>query len=92
MTAARIENIFATGDAEGTIVRCGLDKAVVHPTVVIVGEDFDLLVLLLGLAPPNINVFFLKPGRGKVETKLFSVQQLQQLPFAKTILQQSGDC
>ncbi len=86
MRAARIETTAATGDADGTIVRCGLDKAAIHPTVVIVGEDIDLVVLLIGLAPPNTNVFFLKPGRGKVETKLYSVRQLQQLPFAKTIL------
>ncbi|XP_061717004.1 uncharacterized protein LOC133524873 [Cydia pomonella] len=86
MTAAGIETTVATGDADGTIVRCGLDKAAVHPTVVIVGEDVDLIVLLMGLAPPNINVFFMKPGRGKVETKLFSVRQFQQLPFATTIL------
>ncbi|CAK1580968.1 unnamed protein product [Parnassius mnemosyne] len=86
MTAAGIETTVATGDADGTIVSCGLDKAAVHPTVVIVGEDVDLIVLLMGLAPPNINVFFMKPGRGKVETKLFSVRQLQQLEFAKSIL------
>ncbi|CAK1586839.1 unnamed protein product [Parnassius mnemosyne] len=86
MTAAGIEITVATGDADGTIVRCELDKAAVHPTVVIVGEDVDLIVLFMGLAPPNINLFFMKPGRGKVETKLFSVRQLQQLPFGKTIL------
>lgn len=82
VTAAGIETTVTIGDA----VRCGLDKAAVHPTVVIVGEDVDLIVLLMGLTQPNINVFFMKPERGKVETKLFSVRQLQQLPFAKTIL------
>lgn len=69
MTAAVIETTVATGDADGTIVRCGLDKAAVHPTVVIVGENVDLVVLLIELAMPNDNVFFMKPGRGKVETK-----------------------
>lgn len=69
VTAAGIETTVTIGDA----VRCGLDKAAVHPTVVIVGEDVDLIVLLMGLTQPNINVFFMKPERGKVETKLFSV-------------------
>ncbi|CAH2105568.1 unnamed protein product [Euphydryas editha] len=86
MTAREIETTVAAGDDDGTIVRCGLDKAAVHPTVVIVGEDVDLAVLLVRFAPPIINVLFMKPGRGHVETKLFSVRQLQQLPFAKTIL------
>lgn len=86
MRAAGIETTVATGDADGTIVRCGLDKAAVHPTVVIVGEDVDLIVLLIGLAPQSINMYFMKPGRGNVENKLFSVRQLQELPIAKTIL------
>lgn len=55
MTVARIETTVATGDADGTIVRYGLDKAA------IVGEDVDV-------------------------AKFFSTQQVQQLPFAQTIL------
>lgn len=85
MMEASIETNVATGDADTTIVRCGLDKAVLHTTV-IVGEDVDLIVLLIGLAPPSTNIFFMKPGRQKTETKLFSVKKLQQLSFAKTIL------
>ena len=86
MAAAGIETAVATGDADSTIVRCGLNKAAVHPTVAIVAEDVDLIVLLMGLAPPSINMYFMKPGRGNVETKLFSVRQLQQLAISKTIL------
>ncbi|CAH2107198.1 unnamed protein product [Euphydryas editha] len=39
MTAAGIETTVAAGDADSTIVRWGLDKAAVHLTVVIIGED-----------------------------------------------------
>ena len=46
----------------------------------------DLVVLLIALAPPDSNIYFLKPGRGKVEAKLFSTKQLQELPFSQSIL------
>ena len=39
---------------------------------VIVGEDIDLLVILTQLAFKNPQVFFLKPGRGKVPQKIFN--------------------
>jgi hypothetical protein len=86
MTAAGIETSVATGDADSTIVKCALGKAVLHTTVTVVGEDVDLIVLLIGLAPPSGNIYFMKPGRQKKETKLFSAKPLQKLPFSKTIL------
>ncbi|CAG9820610.1 unnamed protein product [Phaedon cochleariae] len=85
MKARGIETVVATGDADGTIVRCGLEKAALHPTVTIIGEDVDLIVLF-AFARPGSNVSFMKPGRGKVESKLFSTNKLQKLPFAETIL------
>ncbi|KAG5870049.1 hypothetical protein JTB14_004233 [Gonioctena quinquepunctata] len=66
ITAAGIETAVTTWDADGTIVRCGLHRAAVHPTVGIVGEDVDLIILLEGLAPPSINMYFMKPGCGKL--------------------------
>ncbi|KAF2891299.1 hypothetical protein ILUMI_14874 [Ignelater luminosus] len=38
MTATEIETVVATGDADGTTVRCGLEEAVLHHTVTII-ED-----------------------------------------------------
>ncbi|KAG5861761.1 hypothetical protein JTB14_017139 [Gonioctena quinquepunctata] len=59
MTTPGIETTGTTGDADGTIVGCGLDRAAVHPTVAMVGEDVDLI----GLAPPSINMYSMQPGR-----------------------------
>ncbi|KAG5877657.1 hypothetical protein JTB14_017574 [Gonioctena quinquepunctata] len=78
--AVGIETTNTTGDADGTIVKCGLYRAAVHPAIAIVGQDVDLIVFLIGLAPPSINMNYMKPGRGKVEIKLILLRKLQQLP------------
>lgn len=43
----------------------------------IVGEDIDLLVLLIALAPQERNIYFLKPGKGKAERKIYCSRTLQ---------------
>ncbi|GBM49576.1 hypothetical protein AVEN_186680-1 [Araneus ventricosus] len=51
------------------------------------GKDVDLVVLLIVLAPPESNIYFMKPGKGKVEAKLFLTRKLQkELSFAQTII------
>ncbi|MGR0271971.1 hypothetical protein [Klebsiella pneumoniae] len=57
-------------------------------SVAVIGEDVDLVVLLVALTPRNHSgdVFFVKPGRRNVPTKVYSVHRLQQLPFASNIL------
>ncbi|KAJ8889438.1 hypothetical protein PR048_008937 [Dryococelus australis] len=52
LTARGIEASTATGDTDGSIVRCGLNKVTSHSSVVVIGEDVDLLVLLIALTPP----------------------------------------
>lgn len=86
MIGRGIEARIATGDADSVIVRCALEKATTHQTVLIIGEDVDLIVLLIALASPENNIYFLKPGKGNVEAKLFSVLKLKELPFSETIL------
>ncbi|GBO31247.1 hypothetical protein AVEN_200895-1 [Araneus ventricosus] len=50
------------------------------------GKDVDLVVLLVALAPPESNIYFKKPGKRKVEAKLFFTRKLQkELSFAQTI-------
>ncbi|GBL92962.1 Tigger transposable element-derived protein 4 [Araneus ventricosus] len=51
MAAKGIETRVATGDADTYIVRSGLEKATSHPIVALRGQDFDLIVLLIALAP-----------------------------------------
>ncbi|GBL90150.1 hypothetical protein AVEN_135488-1 [Araneus ventricosus] len=87
MTAKGTETRDSTGDADTYIVRCGLEKATSHPIVAIAGQDVDLVVLLFALAPPESNIYFMKPGKRKVEAKLFSTRKLQkELSFPQTIL------
>ncbi|GBO05829.1 hypothetical protein AVEN_221065-1 [Araneus ventricosus] len=82
-----IDTTVATGDAETCIVRCGLEKAISHPIVVITGKDVDLVVLLIALAPPESSIYFMKSGKRKVEAKLFSTRKLRkELSFPQIIL------
>ncbi|KAJ8876013.1 hypothetical protein PR048_023921 [Dryococelus australis] len=69
LTARGIEASIAAGDADGSIVRCSLNKVTSHSSVVVIGEDVDLLVLLTALTPPDRNVYFMKPGRGNITTR-----------------------
>ncbi|KAJ8887936.1 hypothetical protein PR048_007420 [Dryococelus australis] len=54
LTARGIEASTATGDTDGSIVRCGLDQITSHSSVVVIREDVDLLVLLTVVTPPDI--------------------------------------
>ncbi|KAJ8897683.1 hypothetical protein PR048_003033 [Dryococelus australis] len=86
LTARGIEASTATRDADGSIVKCSLNKVTSHSSVVVIGEDVDLLILLTALTPPDRNVYFMKPGRGNTEDKVYSTRQLQELPFSGFIL------
>ncbi|KAJ8878756.1 hypothetical protein PR048_019342 [Dryococelus australis] len=81
-----IEASTATGDADGSIVRCDLNKVTSHSSVFVIGEYVDLLVLLTAPIPSDRNVYFMKPGRGNIEDKIYSTRQLQELPFSGSIL------
>ncbi|GBO26215.1 hypothetical protein AVEN_221421-1 [Araneus ventricosus] len=86
-SAEGIETTIATGDADTYIVRCALEKSISHLIVAITGQEVDLVVLLIVLAPPESNIYFMKPGKRKVEVKLFSTRKLQkELSFPQTIL------
>lgn len=61
----------AQDDADVLIIETALECSRTNRTVV-VGEDVDLLVILVGRAPINEEIFFLKPGKGKVQRKLYS--------------------
>ncbi|KAJ8874720.1 hypothetical protein PR048_025586 [Dryococelus australis] len=65
-TARRIEASTATGNTDGSIVRCGLNKVTSHSSVVVTGEDVDLLVLLTALAPPDRNEAWKRNHQGQV--------------------------
>ncbi|GBM96549.1 hypothetical protein AVEN_253054-1 [Araneus ventricosus] len=85
MAAKGIETRVATGDADTYIVRCGLEKATSHP-IVAIGQDVDLVMLLIALTPPESSMYFMKPGKGKVEAKLSTRKRQKELSFPQTIL------
>ncbi|GBM55614.1 hypothetical protein AVEN_35512-1 [Araneus ventricosus] len=88
MAAEGIETRVAIGDIDNTyIVRCGIEKAISHLIVAVTGQHVYLVVLLIALAPPESNIYFMKSGKRKVEAKLFSTRKLQkELSFSETIL------
>ncbi|KAJ8885164.1 hypothetical protein PR048_011360 [Dryococelus australis] len=71
LTAKGIEASTAIGDADGSIIRCSLNKVTFYSSLVVIGEDVDLLVLLTALTLPDRNVYFMKLGRGNIEDKCF---------------------
>lgn len=74
-------------DADVLIVQTALERATNFESVIIVGNDIDLLVILTGIAEPSHrNVFFLKPGQGKVAKSLYSSQSCKDDSIRKYIL------
>ncbi|GBM79494.1 hypothetical protein AVEN_57332-1 [Araneus ventricosus] len=65
MAAKGIETRITTGDSDTYIV------IIPHPVVAITGQNVDLVVLLIALAPPESDIYFTKPGMGRVEANFF---------------------
>lgn len=59
----------AEDDADLLIVNTAIRNTDDNIQVVVIGEDIDLLILLLTLSPPKNTIIFEKPGRGKIETR-----------------------
>ncbi|GBO34973.1 hypothetical protein AVEN_15811-1 [Araneus ventricosus] len=80
IAAKGIETRVATGDADTYIRRYGSNFSSQ-------GEDVDLVALLIALEPPESNIYFMKPGKGKVEANFFFTRKLQkEFSFTQTIL------
>ena len=71
---------IAEDDADLLIINKAIQKSS-NIQVTVVGEDVDLLVLLIALTPENKNIYFLKPGSGKIAKKVFSSNDLQKQYF-----------
>ena len=68
--------LHAKGDADTVIVKTALDSATAHKTTV-VGEDTDLLVLLLHHAKPSTkSIFFQSSKSGGMKKKVWNIQWL----------------
>ncbi|KYN08839.1 hypothetical protein ALC57_19060, partial [Trachymyrmex cornetzi] len=62
----------ATEDADADIVNTSIEIAKNNQTVVIVGQDIDLLVLLHQLNPKNYDIYFQKSGPGNVKDLFYT--------------------
>lgn len=84
-TSAGLEYKQAEEDADTLIVSTALNLAESNEAVVVVGEDIDLLVILVGLCQVN-NVYFLKPGKENIRPALYSPIEAATSPVKEHIL------
>jgi len=68
----------ANDDADTVIVNEAIKRAQ-NQSVVEVGQDIDLLVLLIALTLVENQIIFLKPGNGGNEKKMYSIQDIQKV-------------
>ena len=75
----------APDDADTVIVQTAL--SLTNSKAVIVSEDIDVLVILAALCPHDKEVYFLKPGRGKIERSIYSsTVMLKSYPNSKNFI------
>ncbi|XP_034947845.1 uncharacterized protein [Chelonus insularis] len=68
----------ANGDADTLIVTTAIElKNRVSKSVVVVGNDVDLIVLLVGLTSPGTIIYFYKMGSGKTESRVYDTHSNQ---------------
>ena len=64
----------ALADAENTLtVRTAIEYST-NSSVVVVGSDVDLLILLIQLSEKDSQLYLYKPGAGKCPDKAFSIR------------------
>lgn len=75
----------ATEDADTLIINTAISISSAFDSVIVVGEDVDLLVLLMALSTRS-NIYFLKPGKGKTLQEIYSTQSIIHKIAADNIL------
>ncbi|KAJ8887394.1 hypothetical protein PR048_013609 [Dryococelus australis] len=65
----------APGDADVLIVKTVICMSL-EKMAVIIGEDLDLLVLLVNMAPTSKCIAFMKPKKDRTETKIYSLESM----------------
>ncbi|GBN26308.1 hypothetical protein AVEN_187190-1 [Araneus ventricosus] len=84
-SSLKIASKKADEDADCLIVKSALALAPTHPSVVVIGEDIDLFVILIGIFTFE-NVYFLTPEKGKIAEKIFSPHTASEKTIADNIL------
>lgn len=74
----------ATDDADVLIINTAIALSEQQNTVVIIGEDIDLLVILIGRTQSHQQeIYFKKVGKGNVKTQIYSSKSFDQYPRIK---------
>jgi len=71
--------IHAADDADTTIIKEAISRAQNESEAIVVGEDVDLLVLLIALTPEENNNIFLKPRKGNNGKYIYFTREAQKL-------------
>ena len=81
-----IDTHVATDDADLLIVQSAIKKINQYESVVVVvGQDVDLLVLLVAKTPEDKDVLFLKEAQGNIQRKIYSSHDIQCFGILKNI-------
>ena len=70
----------AQNDADVLIIETAIEQFNATNTIVVVGEDVDLLILLTARTPIDKIIYFLKPGRAQQRTEMYSSKSLSAYP------------
>ena len=69
---------IASADTDNLIVNTAIEAATDHTTTVVVGQNIDLLALLVALSPTGLEIYFLKPAIGKNQKSIYHIAELQE--------------
>lgn len=72
----KIFSCQAEADADRLIIETAINLQ--SENIVVVSEDVDVLVLLTALSPIDREIYFRKPGKGKIPQKVYSSKSLEQ--------------
>ena len=67
----------AISDADTLIVSTALELCKTEMCVIVVGNDTDLLILLVSQAKDGENVFFVHPGTNTTAMKVYDIQKIR---------------
>ncbi|GBL90244.1 hypothetical protein AVEN_130356-1 [Araneus ventricosus] len=75
----------ATEDADTLIINTAMSVSSAFDSVIVVGEDVDLLILLTAPSTRS-NIYILKPGKGKISQQIYSIKSIIDKTAADHIL------
>lgn len=85
LQAGNITTKQARDDADVLIVETAIEESKSEKTAVIIGQDIDLLVILIGRTLSYEQEIFLKKvGKGNVKTEIYSTKSFDNYPHSKT--------